>query len=509
MHVFITGKERRVFTLLLLILSVSYPLAQKNFTIISLPDTQYYTDIRYGGTPAHFTAQTQWIADNKDSLNIVFVAHLGDVVQKGNTKEIPWLYADYSMSIIEDSLITNLEDGIPYGIAVGNHDQGVGVGSVGEPGETELYNQYFGENRFLGRSYYGGHYGTKNDQHYVLFSASGYDFIAIFFEYNTDPDEPVLVWADSLLNTYSTRRAIIVSHYIIDAGIQGNWGTQGQAIYERLNDNPNMFLMLCGHKSAEGIRLDSTINGNIVYTLLSDYQYYPNGGNGFLRIMEFSPINNTIQVKTYSPTLNQYETKGSSQFTLIYDMPIWLSPDTLKLLENDILIIDLDTLIIDDNNAGLFISVSQSSEQNINIVIDSLSHIAIFTPFLNYNGTEGFIFTVTDLNGVSLNDTIMVTVLPLIEIPLKYAFHQNYPNPFNPVTTLRYDIPENSHVNITIYDMLGRQVKTLINQTQDTGYRSVIWDATNDYGKLVSAGIYLYQIQAGEYMQTKKMLLLK
>ena len=509
MHVFITGKERRVFTLLLLILSVSYPLAQKNFTIISLPDTQYYTDIRYGGTPAHFTAQTQWIADNKDSLNIVFVAHLGDVVQKGNTKEIPWLYADYSMSIIEDSLITNLEDGIPYGIAVGNHDQGVGVGSVGEPGETELYNQYFGENRFLGRSYYGGHYGTKNDQHYVLFSASGYDFIAIFFEYNTDPDEPVLVWADSLLNTYSTRRAIIVSHYIIDAGIQGNWGTQGQAIYERLNDNPNMFLMLCGHKSAEGIRLDSTINGNIVYTLLSDYQYYPNGGNGFLRIMEFSPINNTIQVKTYSPTLNQYETKGSSQFTLIYDMPIWLSPDTLKLLENDILIIDLDTLIIDNNNAGLFISVSQSSEQNINIVIDSLSHIAIFTPFLNYNGTEGFIFTATDLNGVSLNDTIMVTVLPLIEIPVKYAFHQNYPNPFNPVTTLRYDIPENSHVNITIYDMLGRQVKTLINQTQDTGYRSVIWDATNDYGKLVSAGIYLYQIQAGEYMQTKKMVLLK
>jgi len=509
MHVFITGKERRVFTLLLLILSVSYPLAQKNFTIISLPDTQYYTDIRYGGTPAHFTAQTQWIADNKDSLNIVFVAHLGDVVQKGNTKEIPWLYADYSMSIIEDSLITNLEDGIPYGIAVGNHDQGVGVGSVGEPGETELYNQYFGENRFLGRSYYGGHYGTKNDQHYVLFSASGYDFIAIFFEYNTDPDEPVLVWADSLLNTYSTRRAIIVSHYIIDAGIQGNWGTQGQAIYERLNDNPNMFLMLCGHKSAEGIRQDSTINGNIVYTLLSDYQYYPNGGNGFLRIMEFSPINNTIQVKTYSPTLNQYETKGSSQFTLIYDMPIWLSPDTLKLLENDILIIDLDTLIIDDNNAGLFISVSQSSEQNINIVIDSLSHIAIFTPFLNYNGTEGFIFTATDLNGVSLNDTIMVTVLPLIEIPVKYAFHQNYPNPFNPVTTLRYDIPENSHVNITIYDMLGRQVKTLINQTQDTGYRSVIWDATNDYGKLVSAGIYLYQIQAGEYMQTKKMVLLK
>jgi len=94
-------------------------------------------------------------------------------------------------------------------------------------------------------------------------------------------------------------------------------------------------------------------------------------------------------------------------------------------------------------------------------------------------------------------------------IPDEFSLHQNYPNPFNPVTTLRYDLPENGHVNIIIYDMLGKQVKTLMDQTQDTGFKSVIWDATNDYGKPVSAGIYLYQIQAGEYMQTKKMVLLK
>jgi len=93
--------------------------------------------------------------------------------------------------------------------------------------------------------------------------------------------------------------------------------------------------------------------------------------------------------------------------------------------------------------------------------------------------------------------------------PEEFFLHQNYPNPFNPVTTLRYDLPENSHVNIIIYDMLGRRVKTLINQTQDAGYKSLIWDATNDYGKPVSAGIYLYQIQTGEYLQTKKMVLLK
>jgi len=87
--------------------------------------------------------------------------------------------------------------------------------------------------------------------------------------------------------------------------------------------------------------------------------------------------------------------------------------------------------------------------------------------------------------------------------------HNDYPNPFNPITTLRYDLPENSLVTITIYDMLGRQVKTLINEYQDPGYRSIIWDATNDYGKPVSAGMYLYQIHAGEYISTKKMVLLK
>ena len=92
---------------------------------------------------------------------------------------------------------------------------------------------------------------------------------------------------------------------------------------------------------------------------------------------------------------------------------------------------------------------------------------------------------------------------------MQYILHQNYPNPFNPVTSLRYDLAENNLVNITIYDMMGREVKTLVNQAQDAGYKSVVWNATNDYGKPVSAGIYLYQIQAGEYIQTKKMVLLK
>ena len=94
-------------------------------------------------------------------------------------------------------------------------------------------------------------------------------------------------------------------------------------------------------------------------------------------------------------------------------------------------------------------------------------------------------------------------------MPGRYSLLQNYPNPFNPTTTLRYNLPENSHVTITIYDMLGRKVKTLINETQYSGYRSIIWDAIGNNGERASAGIYLYQIQAGEYISTKKMVLLK
>ena len=94
-------------------------------------------------------------------------------------------------------------------------------------------------------------------------------------------------------------------------------------------------------------------------------------------------------------------------------------------------------------------------------------------------------------------------------IPKKFALHQNYPNPFNPITTLRYDLPEGALVNVTIYDMMGRVVKTMVNSQQNAGFKSVRWNATNDKGFQVSAGLYLYTIQAGEFRQTKKMVLLK
>jgi len=104
---------------------------------------------------------------------------------------------------------------------------------------------------------------------------------------------------------------------------------------------------------------------------------------------------------------------------------------------------------------------------------------------------------------------IAVLAIDLDLIPEVFALHQNYPNPFNPTTQIKYDLPEDAMVSITIYDVMGRRVKLLVSTTQSAGYRSIQWDATNNLGEPVSAGMYIYIIQAGEFRQTKKMVLLK
>jgi len=90
-----------------------------------------------------------------------------------------------------------------------------------------------------------------------------------------------------------------------------------------------------------------------------------------------------------------------------------------------------------------------------------------------------------------------------------FLLNQNYPNPFNPITTIQYVLPKRSDVQITIYDLLGRKVTTLASETQDAGYNSVIWDATNDQGQQVSTGVYLYKIKADGFIETRKMVLLR
>jgi hypothetical protein len=105
----------------------------------------------------------------------------------------------------------------------------------------------------------------------------------------------------------------------------------------------------------------------------------------------------------------------------------------------------------------------------------------------------------TELSNINETPTLAVS----------FKVYDNFPNPFNPTTTLQYDLPEDATVKIMIYDLMGREVKTLVNNQQTAGFKSIIWNASNNLGQPVSAGMYLYRISAGEFHSVKKMVLLK
>ncbi|MBS1270890.1 MAG: hypothetical protein MAGBODY4_00017 [Candidatus Marinimicrobia bacterium] len=100
------------------------------------------------------------------------------------------------------------------------------------------------------------------------------------------------------------------------------------------------------------------------------------------------------------------------------------------------------------------------------------------------------------------------------DLPSEYALQQNYPNPFNPTTTVRYSLPEAGTVNITVYNLLGQPVKTLINTQQEPGYYTISWDGADAFGQQVSSGMYLYKIQVmngtdTRYQTVRKMMLMR
>ncbi len=305
-------------------------VTKEKFTIVLLPDTQFYTaelQGKNGGNNVMFKSQTDWIARNRATKNIVYAGQLGDCVEHADNLEIEWKRADTAIKTIESASRTGLEKGIPYGICVGNHDQA----PFGNPkGTTTFYNKYFGASRFSGRPYYGGHSGTNNDNHYQLFSAGGIDFLVICPEYDQTTgfaaSGGTLDWMESLVKRYQDRNVIVLSHYVLT--IDATFSTQGSAIYNRLKRYPNFILMSGGHitqRDGESKRSD-TYNGYTVHTLSSDYQTRARGGDGRLRIFEFDPANKKIAVQTYSPYTNSFEADYNSQFTLNVNLGVAPKP---------------------------------------------------------------------------------------------------------------------------------------------------------------------------------------
>jgi VCBS repeat-containing protein len=273
---------------------------EKPFTIVAIGDTQNYTQ---SGTAVIYDSMTQWIVDNAVEQNIVFVTHQGDIVDTwDNSTE--WTNARDSMDILDIA-------GIPYGVLPGNHDK------EDVTNDATLFNQTFHYSQYESQPWYGGHYGTTNNNNYQLFSAGGDDYIVLHLE--DWPDEgsvgAVIGWADSVLTTYSDRKAIITTHgYMTSGGIyEGKWGSTLNIRNALVEAHDNVYFVLCGH-SGESTKT-TTVGTRQVHELLSCYH-----AGGWLRIMTFVPADNRVYVETYSPWLDQWQTDGNSEFDLFFPM---------------------------------------------------------------------------------------------------------------------------------------------------------------------------------------------
>ena len=182
------------------------------------------------------------------------------------------------------------------------------------------------------------------------------------------------------------------------------------------------------------------------------------------------------------------------------------------------LVLEADTNLVSISNDHFWFFGMPGNSCNMvpfDILADSTINFDTLVTFIAYaealncqNQPEYCIFGDTLTFQVSLLGEDVLSAQEL-DMPMAFSLHQNYPNPFNPITLLRYDLPNDGLVNITIYDMMGRIVKTLVNGSQTAGFKTIQWNATNNKNEPVPAGLYLYTIQTEEFRQAKKMVLLK
>ena len=278
------------------------------FTIVVIPDTQYYA-ARY---PHIFESITKWIAENLEERKIEFVLHVGDITD--NNSAAQWQVARKNMSILDGV--------VPYVLTLGNHDY-VGDAVIRE---TQL-NEVFSLKNFESLPTFGGVFEEgKLDNAYYLFKVGDINYIVVSLEFG--PRNEVLKWANEVVASYPDHKGIVVTHcymYFDDTrvGAGDKWNPKiysiGYAITETVNDgedmwtkfvskHENIFLVVSGHIPYERIskRIDAGQNGNYVLQILADFQGVNQGGDGYLLLLEVSPSQNRICAEVYSPYLDEY-----------------------------------------------------------------------------------------------------------------------------------------------------------------------------------------------------------
>lgn len=309
-------------------------VAPGEWTIALIPDTQYYTQDH----PAIFDAQTDWLRDNQRDYNIRFALHVGDITNDNVADQ--WKRARNAME--------NLDGRLPYFFVPGNHDYGPnGNAST----RDTLMNDYFKYDDYSTRPHFGAAKDIgKMDNTYHTISAGGYDWIIMCLEWG--PTQSTIDWANTVLTAHPNHKAILVTHaymYYDDSrydhtGPNQSWNphgdystpgnpNDGQELWDKLVKNHHFVLTVNGHVLGDGtgFRTDPDLAGNQVHQMLANYQSgvsnvanSPNlSGNGYFRLLTIK-TDGTVQVKTYSPIYNHWDTDADQQFT--FSIADWYAP---------------------------------------------------------------------------------------------------------------------------------------------------------------------------------------
>ena len=270
----------------------------EDFSFVWMSDTQYYSE----SYPYIYEKQVKWIAENRNALNIEYVFHTGDLVDEYDDMA-QWDVADRSMKVLDEA-------NIPYGVLAGNHD--VDQKTI----NYDNYYQFFGADRFENRSYYGESY-LNNRGHYDLLSVNGIDFIMIYMGWGVD--EEGIDWMNQVLADHPNRIAILNFHeYLLASGSRSPIGNE---IFQKVVlPNENVIAVLSGHYHNAQTLIDPIDdNGDgasdrTVYQMLADYQGGPEGGQGYMRILNFDMDANQIYVQTYSPYMDDYNYYNPEEF---------------------------------------------------------------------------------------------------------------------------------------------------------------------------------------------------
>jgi hypothetical protein len=163
---------------------------------------------------------------------------------------------------------------------------------------------------------------------------------------------------------------------------------------------------------------------------------------------------------------------------------------------------DYEYTCTDDGGTTNFVVGSEVDYQLSNVSLSVGSSYSI-TGVVDYNGT----YRINPRDAADIEGEFLA--LDGIDLPNNFALHNNYPNPFNPVTNITYDIPEVTQVTIDIYNISGQKISTLAQGQHEPGRYRIQWNATNNYGKPLSSGMYIYRIRAGNFASVKKLILMK